>query len=73
LEWVLDQHKERTPRDPTVRERRNAYRFANHKEQVIDLLMRVTRVSVETMTIIAAMRSTTNARQDRKGYQRIAP
>ena len=70
---VLDQHKERTPRDPKVRERFNAYRFANHKEQVIDLLMRVTRVSVETMTIIAAMRSTTNARQDRKGYQRIAP
>ena len=62
LEWVLDQHKEKTPRDPTIRERSNTYRFADHKERVIDLLMRVTRVSVETMAIIAAMRSATSAR-----------
>ena len=34
LEWVLDQHKERTPRDPTIRERFNTYRFADHKERV---------------------------------------
>ena len=27
LEWVLDQHKEKTPKDPTIRERFNAYRF----------------------------------------------
>ena len=61
LEWVLDQHKEKTPRDPRIRERFNTYRFADHKEKVIDLLRRVTRVSVETMAIIIAMRSATNA------------
>lgn len=55
LEWVLDQHKEKTPKDPTIRERFNTYRFADHKERVIDLLQRVTRVSVETMEIISAM------------------
>ncbi len=38
LEWVLDQYKERTPRDPTIRERFNTYRFADHKEKVIDIL-----------------------------------
>ena len=27
LEWVLDQYKERKPRDPTIREKFNAYRF----------------------------------------------
>jgi predicted helicase len=56
LEWVLDQHKQRTPRDPTIRERFNTYRFADYKEKVIDLLGRVTRVSVETIEIVAAMR-----------------
>jgi len=56
LEWVLDQHKEKTPRDLTIRERFNTYRFADHKERVIDLLTRVTRVSVETVAIVEAMR-----------------
>ncbi|MGE3290436.1 MAG: type ISP restriction/modification enzyme [Geminicoccaceae bacterium] len=56
LEWVLDQHKERTPKDPTIRERFNTYRFADHKERVIDLLRRVARVSVETVAITEAMR-----------------
>ena len=56
LEWVLDQYKEKTPKDPTIREKFNTYRFADHKEKVVDLLMRVTRVSVETMKIIEAMR-----------------
>jgi predicted helicase len=54
LEWVLDQYKEKTPKDPTIREKFNTYRFAEHK--VIDLLMRVTRVSVETVKIVEAMR-----------------
>ena len=56
LDWVLDQHKERTPKDPTIRARFNTYRFAGHKEYVIDLLRRVTRVSVETVAITRAMR-----------------
>ena len=55
LEWVLDQHKERRPKDPTIRECFDTYRFADHKERVIDLLMRVTRVSVETQAIVEAM------------------
>ena len=57
LEWILDQHKEKTPKDPTIREKFNTYRFADHKEKAIDLLKRVTRVSVETMKIIEAMRT----------------
>jgi predicted helicase len=57
LEWVLDQHKEKTSKDPTIREIFNTYRFADHKEKVIDLLKRVTRVSVETMKIVEVMRA----------------
>jgi predicted helicase len=56
LEWVLDQYKERTPRDPTIRERFNTYRFADYKEKVIDLLARVTTVSVETQRIVEEMK-----------------
>jgi predicted helicase len=52
LEWVLDQYKEKTPKDPTIREKFNTYCFANHKEQVIELLMKVCQVSVETMDLI---------------------
>jgi predicted helicase len=55
LDWVLDQHKEKTPKDPTIREKFNTYRFADHKEKVVDLIARVTRVSVDTMEIVAAM------------------
>ncbi|MGA2491986.1 MAG: type ISP restriction/modification enzyme [Roseiarcus sp.] len=58
LEWILDQHKEKTPKDLTIREKFNTYRFADYKEKVVDLLGRVTRVSVETMAIVAAMRAT---------------
>ncbi len=56
LEWILEQFKEKTPKDPTIREKFNTYLFAEHKEKVIDLLMRVTRVSVETMEIVEAMK-----------------
>jgi predicted helicase len=57
LEWILEQYKEKTPRDSTIREKFNTYRFADHKEKVIDLLKRVTRVSVETMKIVEAMKA----------------
>jgi predicted helicase len=57
LEWILDQYKKKTPKDPTIREKFNTYRFADHKEKVIDLLKRVTSVSVETMQIVEAMRA----------------
>ena len=52
LEWVLDQYKERKPRDPTIAEKFNTYRLADHKERVIDLLKRVCTVSVETVRIV---------------------
>ncbi len=57
LDWVLDQYKEKKPKDPTIREKFDTYRFADYKEKVIDLLMRVTTVSVETVRITEAMRS----------------
>ncbi len=55
LEWILERYKEKTPKDPTIREKFNTYRFADYKEQVIDLLMRVCTVSVETIRIISQM------------------
>jgi predicted helicase len=57
LEWILDQYKEKKPKDPTIREKFNTYRFADHKEKVIDLLARVTTVSVRTVEIMNAMRA----------------
>jgi predicted helicase len=55
LEWILDQYKEKKPRDKTITEKFNSYRFADYKESVIELLQRVCTVSVETMEIIEKM------------------
>lgn len=57
LDWVLDQYKEKKPKDPTIREKFDSYRFADYKEKVIDLLQRVTTVSVETVALVAAMKA----------------
>ena len=57
IEWVLDQYKEKKPKDPTIREKFDTYRFSDYKEKVIDLLMRVTTVSVETVAVTDAMRN----------------
>ena len=58
IDWVLDQYKEKKPKDPTIRAKFDTYRFADYKETVIDLLMRVTTVSVETMAVVEAMKVT---------------
>ncbi|PSM45860.1 DNA methyltransferase [Chroococcidiopsis sp. CCALA 051] len=57
IEWILDQYKEKKPKDPTIAEKFNTYRFADYKAQVIDLLSRVCTVSVETMKIVQQMNS----------------
>lgn len=60
LEWILDQYKEKKPSDPTIAEKFNTYRFADYKEQVIDLLKRVCTVSVETMKVVREMEEYAN-------------
>jgi predicted helicase len=57
LEWILDQYKDGAPRDPTIREKFNTYRFADYKEEVITLLARVTTVAVETQRIVGEMKA----------------
>jgi predicted helicase len=55
LHWILDQYKEKKPKDPTIAEKFNMYKFADHKEQVIEILKRACTVSVKTMEIIHEM------------------
>lgn len=55
LEWVLDQYKKKKPHDETIREKFNTYKFANYKAEVIELLPKVTTVSVKTMEIVREM------------------
>lgn len=57
IDWVLDQHKEKKPRDPTIREKFNTYKFADYKESMITLLAKVVRVSVDTVEITEAMKA----------------
>lgn len=58
LEWILDQYKEKKPKDPTIAKLFNTYKFADYKEKVIDLLQRVCTVSVRTIEIIQQMPDT---------------
>jgi len=58
LEWILDQYKEKKPKDPTIAKLFNTYKFADYKEHVINLLDRVCTVSVRTMEIIQQMPDT---------------
>ena len=58
LEWILEFYKEsknqisdKSCDDPKIREKFNTYKFADYKEHVIDLLQKVTTVSVETMKL----------------------
>ncbi len=60
LEWILDQYKEKKTKDVTIAEKFNVYRFADYKESVIDLLMRVCRVSIETVGIVELMNQDKN-------------
>ena len=55
LEWALDQYKERPPRDATIAAKFNAYRYAHHQEQLIQLLQRLCTVSLQTMDIVDSM------------------
>jgi hypothetical protein len=57
LEWRLDQYKEKKPKNKTIAEKFNSYRFANYKDKVIDLLTRGCTITVETMAIIEEMKN----------------
>lgn len=62
LEWILDQYKESKPKDPTIAEKFDTYRFADYKTQVIDLLKRVCTVSVETVKIMREMEAASESK-----------
>ncbi|WP_390551261.1 type ISP restriction/modification enzyme [Qipengyuania sp. MTN3-11] len=64
IDWVLDQHKEKKPRDPTIAAKFNTYRFADYKESMIDLLAKVVRVSVETNAVTDAMATLDRSKWD---------
>jgi len=55
LHWIADQYKEKTIDDKTIAEKFNTYKFADYKETVIDLIKRITTVSVRTMEIVKLM------------------
>ena len=55
LEWILERYKEKKPKDPTIAEKLNTYKFAEYKESVIELLGRACTFSVETMKMVREM------------------
>ncbi len=55
VDWVLDQYKPYKSGDETIQAQFNEYDFFEYKEQVIDLLLKVIFVSVETMKIVKGL------------------
>jgi predicted helicase len=55
LEWILERYKEHDPKDQTIKDNFYTYRFSNYKEQVIEFIRRVCKISIETMKIIKSM------------------
>ena len=64
IEWILNQYKEKTysknilkkyPNKQILNDKFNNYKFANYKKQVINLIKKITTVSIKTMKIIKQM------------------
>ena len=51
LDWVLDQYKEYKNNNKNLPEQFNTYRFADYKEEVIDLICKLVQVCVSTVII----------------------
>ncbi|MDM8564698.1 N-6 DNA methylase [Candidatus Halobeggiatoa sp. HSG11] len=60
IEWILDGYKEKKIKDPTVNKMFNNYKFSDYKPQVIDLLKRVTTVSLKTLELIDKLKNCAN-------------
>ncbi len=52
-------------RDPTIAAKFNKYRFADYKEEVIELLRRVCTVNVRTMEVVDGMEDIGRVRSER--------
>lgn len=52
---MLDAYKEKIPKDATIKEELNTYRFANYKEEVITLLSKVIQLCLNTVVITNAL------------------
>ncbi len=66
IEWILNQYQETTynkktietyPDKKTLHDNFNTYKFADYKDQVLDLIKRLTTVSVKTVQITNAMKT----------------
>jgi len=55
IDWVLDAYKEKTPKDATIKEEFDTYRFADYKNEVITLLSKVIQLCVNTVEITDAL------------------
>ncbi len=51
IDWVLDQYKPYKSQDKSIQVHFNNYDFADYKEQVIELLLNVIHISLETLKI----------------------
>ena len=65
VEWILEQYKEKTPRDPTIREHFNTYRAADYDEKIVDLVERVVTVSLRTNKIVDELAKLSNLADDK--------
>jgi predicted helicase len=56
VEWILDQYRPKKPKDPTIAEKFDNYRFSHHKEAVIELIGKVITVSLKTNELVGKLK-----------------
>jgi predicted helicase len=56
IEWVLDQYKNKLPREEVLKRDYHVYDFNDNKEEVINLVEKIVNVSIKTVKIINMMK-----------------
>jgi len=60
IDWILDQYKVKKIKDETVTAMFNDYKYENYKDEIIELIKKVTTVSMKSLAIMKEMKDETN-------------
>ncbi|MDB4075702.1 N-6 DNA methylase [Crocinitomicaceae bacterium] len=60
IDWILDQYKVKKIKDETITAMFNDYKYVNYKDEIIELIKKVTTVSIKSLAIMNEMKDETN-------------
>ena len=60
IDWVLDQYKIKKIKDETIMAMFNDYKYENYKDEIIELIKKVTTVSMKSLAVMKEMKEEIN-------------